>query len=117
VPDALGNPGWLIDDREDSLVSAVQYEDRTLICRDCSLPFTFSAGEQEFFASKKLENEPRRCANCRVKSRIERKGDDPEQRCTELPCHDCGVIARVPFRPNRDKPVYCAECFQKNKKK
>ena len=37
------------------------YQDKTLICRDCGQEFIFSAGEQEFFASKGLQNEPGRC--------------------------------------------------------
>ena len=28
------------------------YEDKTLVCKDCGKEFTFSAGEQEFYAEK-----------------------------------------------------------------
>ena len=34
------------------------YEDKTLVCKDCGKEFTFSAGEQEFYAEKGFENEP-----------------------------------------------------------
>jgi len=41
------------------------YEDKTLKCVECSASFTFSAGEQEFFANKGFANEPKRCPQCR----------------------------------------------------
>lgn len=28
------------------------YEDKILVCKDCGSEFTFTAGEQEFFAEK-----------------------------------------------------------------
>ena len=31
------------------------YEDKTLVCKDCGKEFTFSAGEQEFYAEKVLK--------------------------------------------------------------
>lgn len=34
------------------------YEDKTLICKECGKEFVFTAGEQEFYASKGFENEP-----------------------------------------------------------
>jgi len=27
-------------------------------------------------------------------------------------CSSCGREAQVPFRPSGDKPVYCSDCFQ-----
>lgn len=41
------------------------YEDKTLICKECGKEFVFTAGEQEFYASKGFENEPQRCKACR----------------------------------------------------
>ncbi len=41
-------------------------QDRTLTCRDCSKEFTFTAGEQEFYASKGLQIDPVRCPDCRA---------------------------------------------------
>ena len=32
------------------------YEDKTLICKECGAEFTFTAGEQEFYASKGFVN-------------------------------------------------------------
>ena len=32
--------------------------DKTLVCRDCGQEFVFSTGEQEFYQSHGLQNEP-----------------------------------------------------------
>eukprot|EP00668_Euglena_longa_P043316 GGOE01057501.1.p2 GENE.GGOE01057501.1~~GGOE01057501.1.p2 ORF type:complete len:110 (-),score=28.16 GGOE01057501.1:105-395(-) len=42
------------------------YSDIELTCRDCSAPFTFSAGQQEFFANKGFDNQPSRCKDCQT---------------------------------------------------
>ncbi len=34
---------------------------------------------------------------------------------TEIECDECGKEATVPFKPSKDRPVYCKECFQKKK--
>ncbi|MCC7530005.1 MAG: zinc-ribbon domain containing protein [Candidatus Melainabacteria bacterium] len=91
------------------------FEDKTLSCKDCQQAFTFTAGEQEFYAAKKLTNEPKRCLDCRTASRIRRDGGDPDKHSTQVPCHQCGTIARVPFRPTGEKPVYCPRCFHLQK--
>ena len=44
----------------------MSYADKVLSCRDCGQAFTFTAGEQEFHASKGFENEPSRCPECRA---------------------------------------------------
>jgi CxxC-x17-CxxC domain-containing protein len=90
------------------------YQDKTLSCRDCHQPFLFTASEQEFFVQKNLENEPKRCSNCRVSSRFRRDGKDLNQ-STEVPCNNCAVITRVPFKPTGVKPVYCSGCLHKLK--
>lgn len=90
------------------------YQDKTLSCRDCQRPFLFSAGEQEFFAGKGLTNEPRRCPNCRVSLKMQKAGKDPSA-SAEIPCHDCGIVTRVPFKPTRNRPVYCPACFQRQR--
>src|SRR5215217_7866633 len=43
----------------------VSYVDKSLACRDCGAPFSFTAGEQEFYAQKGFTNEPSRCPECR----------------------------------------------------
>ncbi|HLD37524.1 MAG TPA: CxxC-x17-CxxC domain-containing protein [Candidatus Nanoarchaeia archaeon] len=33
----------------------------------------------------------------------------------KIKCSACGKDAEVPFKPTGDRPVYCRECFFKNK--
>ena len=90
----------------------MSYVDRTLTCRDCGKDFTFTAGEQEFYAQRGLMNEPRRCYDCRQSRRT---GDNRERGPRELHeviCSNCGKPAQVPFLPTGSRPVYCADCFQ-----
>jgi CxxC-x17-CxxC domain-containing protein len=87
------------------------FADRTLACRVCGEPFTFSMGEQSFFASKGLVNEPARCPACRAAAKRVRS-DGMRELHTAI-CGSCGSPARVPFAPRADRPVYCSVCFDK----
>jgi CxxC-x17-CxxC domain-containing protein len=99
------------------------YSDETLSCTDCSRSFTFSAGEQEFFAQKGFTNKPNRCPDCRAARKAQggRGGSSygggggggraPREMFTAR-CSACGGEAKVPFQPSGDKPVYCRDCFQ-----
>jgi DNA-directed RNA polymerase subunit RPC12/RpoP len=40
-------------------------QDKTLTCKDCGATFTFTVGEQQFYAEKGFTNEPVRCPECR----------------------------------------------------
>lgn len=42
----------------------MEYQDKTIICKDCGKEFVFTAGEQEFYAEKNF-SEPVRCKECR----------------------------------------------------
>jgi CxxC-x17-CxxC domain-containing protein len=103
------------------------YTDETLSCTDCSRSFTFTAGEQEFFAQKGFTNKPNRCPDCRAARRGQGArsgggssygggggggaGRAPREMFTAT-CSQCGGEAQVPFQPSSDKPVYCRDCFQ-----
>ena len=50
----------------------MSYADKTLACRDCGQGFTFTTGEQEFFASRGFTNEPSRCPDCRAERKSSR---------------------------------------------
>ena len=50
------------------------YQDRAITCRDCGNEFTFSAGEQQFYADRGLTNEPGRCQDCRSAAKSNRGG-------------------------------------------
>lgn len=41
---------------------------------DCSATFTFTTGEQEFYATKGFTNEPKRCSACRAANKQQRGG-------------------------------------------
>lgn len=88
------------------------FEDKTLTCRECGAEFTFSAGEQEFFQSRGLLNEPRRCPTCRA-ARQKRGEPKAEREYFDIVCDSCGKEAKVPFKPQGDRPVYCNDCFEK----
>ena len=49
-----------------------EYQDKTIVCTDCGVEFTFSAREQEFYAEKGFTNEPKRCKVCRDKRKAEK---------------------------------------------
>ena len=52
----------------------MSFADKTLTCRDCGTEFTFTAGEQDFYAQKGFSNEPTRCPNCRQARKQSRDG-------------------------------------------
>ncbi len=104
----------------------MSYSDKTLTCRDCGQTFTWSAGEQEFYAQRGLTNEPGRCPDCRAQSRQRRdarpgagagarggydSGPAPRREMHTVTCANCGKPAQVPFVPRGDRPVYCSDCF------
>ena len=102
------------------------YTDKTLTCADCGQPFTFTADDQEFYATRGF-SEPKRCRNCRTQRRMERDGGEgggmggggynraprPERELFDVVCSSCGQPTKVPFQPRGDRPVYCRDCFEK----
>ncbi len=89
-------------------------EDKVLTCSECAQEFTFTIGEQEFYLSRSLMNEPRRCPECRAARRSERRGGYGDSRRTySVVCADCGVETTVPFEPTQGRPVYCKDCYDK----
>ncbi len=92
------------------------YEDKTLVCKECGNEFVFTAGEQEFYASRGFVNEPQRCKPCRDKRKAAMNGGEkPAREMFKAVCASCGKEAVVPFKPREDRPVYCSECFAKMK--
>ncbi len=91
------------------------YSDKTLSCRDCGNEFVFTAGEQEFYATRGFQNEPSRCPECRANRKAQNSNHggmrQPREMHTAI-CAECGVETQVPFRPSGDRPVYCRDCFQ-----
>ncbi len=95
----------------------MSYEDKTLTCQDCGQPFTFSADDQSFHAEKGFTNEPKRCVSCREARRGERGGGYSQgpREMHPVVCAECGKDTTVPFQPRGDRPVYCSDCFSKQR--
>jgi CxxC-x17-CxxC domain-containing protein len=94
------------------------YQDKSLHCADCGAEFTFTAKEQEFYASKGFVNEPKRCMTCRQSRKTERRGGSSAggsrtRQMFPAVCAQCGKETQVPFEPKQDKPVYCSDCYSK----
>lgn len=94
------------------------FQDKTLTCMDCGQTFVFTAGEQEFFAEKGFQNEPKRCKSCKATKRTAERsglagpGPAGPRELHEVTCSACGQKTSVPFKPTLDRPVYCRPCFQ-----
>lgn len=91
------------------------FEDKVLVCKDCGQEFTFTAGEQEFYAEKGFRNEPTRCRECR---RTRKNGGEHKahREMFDAVCAECGKPTKIPFEPKTDKPVYCSECYNAHRK-
>jgi CxxC-x17-CxxC domain-containing protein len=112
-----------------------------MTCRDCGKQFTFTAGEQEFYASRGF-SEPTRCGDCRAARKAGRdsgdfghsdygggrtrsfgggrggdygggRGGQGTRQMFKAVCADCGATTEVPFEPRQGRPVYCRDCFEK----
>jgi CxxC-x17-CxxC domain-containing protein len=103
----------------------VTYEERTLTCAECNSEFVFSADDQEFHAQRGYQD-PKRCPSCRQARRGGGGGGGgggyggggggySSSTMYEAVCAGCGGTARVPFQPRQDRPVYCSDCFSKQK--
>jgi CxxC-x17-CxxC domain-containing protein len=96
----------------------MSFQDKSITCSDCGTSFTFSASEQEFFASKGYTNEPKRCPGCREARKVNRPGNNSynaQRQMFPVTCSECGKETEVPFEPRDDRPVYCGDCYRKIK--
>ena len=119
------------EDTYPRIESSMNFNDKTLVCRDCNQEFVFTSGEQEFYASKGLTNSPTRCPSCRSARKAQSgggyndrrggggggggyrdRGDRDSRQMYSATCSSCGGEALVPFQPRGDKPVYCSNCYQ-----
>ncbi len=94
------------------------FQDKSIQCCDCGATFTFTADEQEFFASKGYTNEPKRCPSCRQTRKAERHGNTnygSRRQMFPAVCAQCGKETEVPFEPRAGRPVYCSDCYNKVK--
>jgi hypothetical protein len=42
-------------------VTAEEFVDETLVCKECGAEFVFTAGEQAFYKQKGFQNKPKSC--------------------------------------------------------
>src|SRR2546428_3602477 len=105
--------------------------DTTLTCRDCGQAFTFTSGEQDFYASRGF-SEPSRCPDCRAARKSQRdsgssydsygssssygggygSGGRGPREMFSATCSSCGKEAQVPLQPSGDKAGDCPACFR-----
>jgi len=90
------------------------YQDIILQCADCGYDFEFTVSEQEFYASKGLTNQPKRCKPCRNAKKgsgsYGSRNNSP-RKMYDVVCSECGANAQVPFQPSGDRPVLCKDCY------
>lgn len=109
----------------------MSYEDRTLTCVDCAQGFTFSADDQAYHAEKGYTNEPKRCPSCRAERRSQRDGggfgggsgggsgggyNRGPREMHPVVCAECGKDTTVPFVPTGERPVYCSDCYSRQRR-
>lgn len=99
----------------------MSYEEKQITCADCGAEFSFTADDQDYYASKGY-SEPKRCPDCRAAKKAQRNNNGghgqsrggygnsrPQYRVT---CSACGCETTVPFEPKGDRPVYCSDCYR-----
>jgi len=94
----------------------MSFQDKSIQCSDCGTTFTFSADEQELFASRGYTNEPKRCMPCRQarkSERYENSSSGARRQMFPAVCAECGKDTEVPFEPREGRPVYCSDCYSK----
>jgi CxxC-x17-CxxC domain-containing protein len=120
-------------DSRDDRYSGGRRESATVTCADC--------GDECEVPFVPRSNKPVYCNDCFRESRREDLGDDRYSRNDRresrrddrresrrddrfsrnrkesafVTCADCGDECEVPFVPKTDRPVYCSDCFKKNK--
>lgn len=97
----------------------MSFQEKSITCFDCGATFTFTAGEQEFFAARGYTNEPGRCPSCRQARK--QQGNNSyknsgyvsasSRRMYSAFCTRCGKSTEVPFEPKSGRPVYCRDCY------
>lgn len=97
----------------------MNYQDKDLTCQECNQTFVFTADDQSYHAEKGYTNEPKRCPTCRQARRQSGGGgggySQGPREMHPVVCAECGKDTTVPFQPRGDRPVYCSDCFSKQR--
>lgn len=98
--------------------SETEFQDKEILCIDCSRNFIWSTGEQAFYRDKQLQNPPKRCKECkqakneRLAAIAAAQASGVRQRIeVAVSCARCSETTTVPFYPSQGRPVYCRSCF------
>ncbi len=117
----------------------MSFTDKNLKCADCNADFVFTANEQEFYANKGFQNEPKRCPDCRAAKKAQGgrggggggrsfggrgggggrgfggggrgRGDGPSEKFPAT-CSRCGAQFDAPFEPKPGRSIFCRDCFK-----
>lgn len=97
----------------------MSFVDKSIKCSDCGCTFTFSASEQELFAQRGYSNDPKRCQSCRAIRKAQSNDTSsygaPRRQMFPVVCASCGKQTEVPFEPRGGRPVYCRDCYTRDK--
>ena len=77
----------------------MEFQDKTLVCKDCGKEFIFSAGEQAFYAEKGFETNRHVAMNAVIKDVVNAVAKHSSVRCTLYSAHS--VEKKRKFRLNR----------------
>ena len=78
------------------------FEDKTLVCKDCGKEFVWTAGEQEFYASRGFENQPSAASPAVTPARTAAHAATAVSvRCSMLSAQLAARLARSPSSPVR----------------
>ena len=78
------------------------FEDKTLVCKDCGKEFVWTAGEQEFYASRGLRTSPSAASPAVMPARTAAHAATAvSARCSTLSAQLAARLARFPSSPVR----------------
>ena len=84
-------------------------QDKVLICKDCGCEFISPPANRNSTRKGLYERAP----ECKPAARPENGGAQREM--FTAVCSSCGGEAKVPFQPRDDRPVYCSDCFSRQR--
>lgn len=92
------------------------FEDKTLVCRECRLQNSCSLPRSSSSMLTRVSRMSPAAAPLAVLPAVRpmvRIGADRPM--FDVVCDGCGRPTQVPFQPRGDRPVYCRECFEKQR--
>ncbi len=84
--------------------------DKELTCQGCEATFLFTTREQRFYLEMGFVT-PRYCPSCRQARKREQRKQTDWKETWDVTCDSCGVETTVPFKPVKNRPVYCRKCL------